>query len=344
MIVHFVYPSGRQRTGGVTVLYHFANGLARRGHEVHFLHGPKMLHRVDDLSELPPFPFEPAVEHHLVDSLDDPSVPEGDIVLLHEAPERLGLPAAVIQGFRMLPDSWERAAFRARAPKICVSSWLTDVGRLFGVPDEQLWYVPLGLDLDTFRPRRPAGDRPHDVALLWHPFPQKGYDDGLAALELLAARRPDLRPIVFGMEPTRQPLPTGFHFVEGATHEELAREVYSAVKVFLQPSIVEGFGYTAVEAMACGAALVTTDNGGSKDYAFHLATALVTDVGAVEAMADAVEWLLDDEPLRAKLATAGVEHVQRFDWERSADILEGRLESYLADPDRYRAEPGESAL
>ena len=107
----------------------------------------------------------------------------------------------------------------------------------------------------------------------------------------------------------------------GPDHPTLAAEVYGRAKVFVQPSLVEGFGYTPVEAMACGAALVTTDNGGSADYGYHERTALVVPPGDPDALAAAVSRLLDDDELRISLAEAGRAHVARFRWERTGAIL-----------------------
>lgn len=136
-VVSFVYPSSTQRTGGVVVLYELANELSRRGYDAHFIHGPASPDRVDTLDDLPAFTFEPAVTHHLVDDLTDPSLPQGDLVFHPDPPPRLGLPINLIQGYRMLSPAWEEAAFRVRAPKMCVASWLVGVGLGLGVPKEQ---------------------------------------------------------------------------------------------------------------------------------------------------------------------------------------------------------------
>ena len=278
MILSFVYPSSSERTGGVIVLYEFANALARRGHDVRFVHGPRTAYRVSDLRDVP-FAFDERITHHLVDTLDDPEVGPGDIVLSAVAPTRLGLPCTFVQGYQMLSPEAERATYLVPAPKICIASWLVDVGRELGVPDEQLWYVPLGLRHDVFVARTPQEERTVDVAMLFHPHRSKGWVTGLEALRRLHDDRPDLRSIVFGMRRPPDQLPAGTTFVDSPTHQQLVDDVYNAAKVFVQASEFEGFGYTPVEAMACGAALVTTDNGGSRDYGLDEVTALVAPTG-----------------------------------------------------------------
>jgi glycosyltransferase involved in cell wall biosynthesis len=69
--------------------------------------------------------------------------------------------------------------------------------------------------------------------------------------------------------------------------------------------------------MACGCALVTTDNGGSAEYAHDGETALVCD-GEAGAMAEALLRLTRDDALRTKLALNGAGYVERFQWTASA--------------------------
>jgi glycosyltransferase involved in cell wall biosynthesis len=218
---------------------------------------------------------------------------------------------------------------------VCIASWLTDVGETLGVPREQLWHVPMGIDHEIFALRTPLDQRPYDVAMLYHNHREKGWDVGLATLREVARRRPDVRGAVFGLITPPEELPAGFDFVFGLDHQGLADQIYNQARVFVQPSYHEGFGFTAVEAMACGAALVTTDNGGSDDYALP-DTALLVPPGDVEGLVRSVETLLDDDDQRVRIATAGERHVRTFNWEHTAEVLEGHLEAYLADPARFQ--------
>jgi len=343
VILNFAYPSSSDRTGGVMVLYELANACARRGHEVHFVHGPMTPYRIRSLDELPPFRFDRGVGHHLVDRLDDPSLPAGDVVFRGAAPERLGLPVEVVQGFRMLREDVERAVFRAPAPKACVARWLVDVGVEYGSPREQLWYVPLGIDHGTFAIQTPQDRRRYDVAMLSHPHREKGFAVGLRALADLKRRLPEVRALIFGIDPPSLPLADWVQFRHAPDHPTLASKIYNHSRVFLQPSHHEGFGYTAVEAMACGCALVTTDNGGSRDYAVAGETALVVPPGDSAGLAGAAERLLRDDGERDRLAAAGSELVRRrFDWDNTAAVLERRLEAYVADPARYQRAPADA--
>ena len=124
-------------------------------------------------------------------------------------------------------------------------------------------------------------------------------------------------------------------------HETLAHEIYGRCQVFLQSSRREGFGFTAIEAMACGAALVTTDNGGSRDYAIDGETALVAPPHDVDAMASLVVSLLRDDVRRSEVAQAGERHVRKFDWDIGAAAIEDVLVRYIADPAAFQRPPSD---
>ncbi len=109
--------------------------------------------------------------------------------------------------------------------------------------------------------------------------------------------------------------------------QALGRE-YATARVFAVGSWFEGFCQPGLEALACGTPLVTTDNGGCREYAVDGETALVVPPRDAPQMAAAVRRLLDDTPLAARLSANGLEVVQRdFDWERRTDefaeVLDG---------------------
>lgn len=340
MIVNFVWPSSAQYTGGVVVLYRFANGLAQRGVDVRFIHGPKTPWRVDRVEDIAWFDFDERIRHHIVDDVDDPSIEPGDVVMSPVAPARFGLPVAIIQGHQMLGEAWERKSFRTPGLKVVVASWLTEVGGRYGVPEDRFAVVPVGIDHDLFRVERGPSDRPIDVAMLYNRHPSKGWETGIDALERVRAVRTDLSVTAFSIVEPSHELPHWVDLSIDPPRETLALDVLNRSKVFLQPSIHEGLGLTAIEAQACGCALVTTDNGGSRDYAEDGVTALVGPAGDAGALAEAVLRLLGDDEERTAIASAGTRGAARYDWDRAADVLHRHLIDYVADPDRHLAAIG----
>lgn len=124
---------------------------------------------------------------------------------------------------------------------------------------------------------------------------------------------------------------------------DLGRE-YDAAEVFVVGSWYEGFCQPGLEAMACGVPLVTTDNGGCREYAIDGVTALVVPPKDPVAMAGAIRRLLNDDVLAKELVINGLDLVERdFDWERRTDelaeILDGVVAGTISAPPPPRPEP-----
>jgi glycosyltransferase involved in cell wall biosynthesis/GT2 family glycosyltransferase len=114
--------------------------------------------------------------------------------------------------------------------------------------------------------------------------------------------------------------------------EQMAYE-YCRARVFVVGSYFEGFGQPGFEALACGVPLVTTDNGGCREYAVHEETALIVPPKDVDALAAAIRRLLEDPQLAARLRRNGLKLVkEKFgSWADSArrfeEIVSGPLDA-----------------
>jgi glycosyltransferase involved in cell wall biosynthesis len=104
------------------------------------------------------------------------------------------------------------------------------------------------------------------------------------------------------------------------SNQEMA-EGLARAQVFFFPSQYEGFGIVLSEAMACSCAVVTTPTGFGADL-HHRQEALLCDFNDVDAMAQAVLQLLQDEELRLKIARGGWERVRSLNWEANIKKLE----------------------
>jgi mannosyltransferase len=79
---------------------------------------------------------------------------------------------------------------------------------------------------------------------------------------------------------------------------------YGALDLFVAPQRWEGFGLTPVEAMACGVPVIATRVGAFDEIVKDSETGLLTDAGDVTALAAAINRLLGDAALRARMSTA----------------------------------------
>jgi glycosyltransferase involved in cell wall biosynthesis len=182
--------------------------------------------------------------------------------------------------------------------------------------------VPNGLDFENLE-LKVTYDHPSRAGI---GFPNrsekhKGTHDAITALKLIRSRTGYPGPYwCFGGERPAE-LPDWVEHHPRPTDAELAT-LYNQSAIFLVPSHYEGWGLPGSEAMACGAALVSTDNGGVRAYAEHGKTALLTPIADPEALAAAACSLIEHEARRMELARNGCEFVRSFTWERSSLDLE----------------------
>jgi len=115
----------------------------------------------------------------------------------------------------------------------------------------------------------------------------------------------------------------GIEFVGRVPDEELVR-LYRGAAAYLDTSLFEGFGYQALEALACGAPYVGSNATSLPEVVGD--AGLLVDPTDVDRLADALGRVLDDAKLAEDLRRRGPERAARFTWERTADALLALLE------------------
>jgi len=100
-------------------------------------------------------------------------------------------------------------------------------------------------------------------------------------------------------------------------------DYYRAAAISVVPSLEEGFGIPAAEAMGCEVPVVASDAGGLPEVVEHGVTGLVVPRGDTAALAEAIGSLLADPARRRRMGVAGRERALRlFDWDRTAEQFE----------------------
>ena len=104
--------------------------------------------------------------------------------------------------------------------------------------------------------------------------------------------------------------------VTGYLDDDELRALYSSCRVFIYPSVYEGFGLPPLEAMACGAPVIA---GRMPSLQETLASAarLIEPLDA-DALAKSIIELLEDEKDAQKLSAAGLVRAEKFSWEQTA--------------------------
>jgi glycosyltransferase involved in cell wall biosynthesis len=199
----------------------------------------------------------------------------------------------------------------------CVSRAVADeTMRGFGVNPAKIHIVPNGVD-EFFSPDPSAGEGDY-ILFAGTLEPRKGVQDLIDAWWGLPAPRPRL--VLCGdagwkMRIVRKP---GLEITGYVTRERL-RELYRGAIAFVYPSHYEGFGIPPLEAMACGAPVITTRTGAVGEFAEHVA--MFVEPGEVIVLRAVLATVLRDAPLRRELRKRGPEQARLWTWDRGARVM-----------------------
>ena len=200
-----------------------------------------------------------------------------------------------------------------------------DVIKDFALKPETIRRIHLGIDHETYQPNDKITRLPNRLMVTASAdVPLKGLIYLIRAYHQLLTNYPDLELVVIGSlreGPTMEELDKRgirerVRFTSGLEAQEIA-DLYAQATIAVSPSVYEGFGFPAGEALACGLPLVAT-NGGSLPE-------VVGDAGLVvphsnpSALAEAIDGLLSDPQKRAALAAKARPHIlQHFTWQHCA--------------------------
>ncbi|MBL7956043.1 MAG: N-acetyl-alpha-D-glucosaminyl L-malate synthase BshA [Flavobacteriales bacterium] len=165
--------------------------------------------------------------------------------------------------------------------------------------------------------------------------PVKRVQDVVGMFKLLNQRIP-ARLLLIGDGPERQRIETicrqssgcdAIQFLGKMTRPE---EVMASCDLFALTSDSESFGLAALEAMACGVPVVSTDTGGLPEVNIHGVSGLLSGVGDVEAMAANALSILSDEVAHQRYREGALEQARRFDLQIVLPRYERLYESVVA--------------
>jgi glycosyltransferase involved in cell wall biosynthesis len=311
--------------GGARILFEHANRLHDRGHDVLVL------------AHFPPpdwFPLRAPYRHVPVGIDITAALPPCDVVVCgywdQVAAARAAAVAPVVhfeQGdfhlFEALDPGVEavvRANMDAADATTTVSGQVgTVLTARYGVAEPGVVHNAIDPAVFSAHGPRRAG-APYVLCVGWDGNEFKGMAEVRELHRRLVATRPDLELVWVTPRPPREPMG---EVVVSPSQPELAA-LYRGAAVYLCASRYESFPLPPLEAMACGAPVVTTDNVGVLEYARDGDNALVVGIGDVDAMAAAVGRVLDEPELAAGMVAGGLRTAGSFAWERIVTGLEAR--------------------
>ncbi|MCP4749324.1 MAG: glycosyltransferase family 4 protein [Proteobacteria bacterium] len=201
-----------------------------------------------------------------------------------------------------------------------------DIAEAFDISKSKISLVYNGIDTEEFAPMPDVERLPGRImATASADVPLKGLDFLLQALASLIPRYPDLDLLVVG-----SPKPGGHTeglinslgiagkvtFVNNLTTEDI-RRLYAQASMAVVPSLYEGFGLPAGEAMSCSVPIVSTTGGALPEVVGDAGVLVPT--GDAIALADAIADLMDHPEKREKYGVAGRKRIlEKFSWEVAA--------------------------
>jgi len=210
-----------------------------------------------------------------------------------------------------------------------------DTGRFFKVTTDKLRVVYNGIDTEIYSINEEASqdrdglimvantdDRKKGVLYLLQAL-QMLREDGIKLTIVDDAERhssyiEDVGPLPsYGLKLVKKlDLDGMVHFTGRLTHKELAQH-YSAAQIAVVPSLYEGFGIPAAEAMACGTPVISTTGGALPEVVGD--AGILVPPRSADALAAAIKQLLNDKQTQRQMSEAGRKRVrEQFNWEQAA--------------------------
>ena len=216
--------------------------------------------------------------------------------------------------FRVL----ERRALRGKYDAvISVDSWAEHIAR--NMSENKVYRIPNGIDIKKFKP---GNERDDFVLAVGRLIKHKGF-------EYLADAVPgNIQVKIIGSGP-RTIQGKNVQLLRSLEQDKLI-SYYQRCKIFVLPSLWEGFPFTLLEAMSCGCACIATDVGGVRDLIDDRKNGLLTRPRDSEDLKNKIQFLLDNERERKRLGKAARKKVEKnFTWKKVARDTEKVYESVL---------------
>jgi glycosyltransferase involved in cell wall biosynthesis len=260
----------------------------------------------------------------------------GDVVTIYDLSlDRLSQPSRKLFGQRWSFLRTRRTALRASRVITISAHSAKDIVELYGVPRERIVIVSPAVGPEFYPVVDPAvqasikaryGIRREAFVLSGGGTePRKNIASLIEAFDHATRLREKLNLVVVGgMERgaeaireviRRARLDEAIIFPGHVPLEDL-RVLYSACSLFVLPSLYEGFGMPVLEAMACGAPVVSSNASSLPEVAGD--AALLVDPRNPEAWAQAMTRVFEDANLRDDLRRRGALRIKAFSWEQSA--------------------------
>lgn len=222
----------------------------------------------------------------------------------------------------------------------------TDLVEMLGVSRQKITVHMLGVDT-AFRPlaaediasARKKLDLPHDFILFVGTFePRKNIGGLIDAYQRLLVELPDAPPLVLAgrrgwladdLFARVEALDLNSHILwREDVPQNLLPALYNAASILAAPSYYEGFGLTALEAMACGTPTIVANRSSLPEVTGD--TGLLVNPDDIDDIADGLLRLLTDSDLASQSRSAGLRRAAKFTWHETATTVHRVYQQFSA--------------
>tara|TARA_X000000368_G_C22984790_1_gene691622 strand:- start:391 stop:1374 length:984 start_codon:yes stop_codon:yes gene_type:complete len=228
------------------------------------------------------------------------------------------------------------------APKlnkiICVSApSKEDIVKEFLVEDNKIEVILNGIDINRFVPSPSDSVKANRIITTASAdIPLKGLKYLIQALPEILKSFPKTTLTVIGKAPSNSEvsklisnlgLKEIISFKSGISENEIV-DLYHASEIAVIPSLYEGFGFGAGEAMACGVPLISTHSGGLKEVVGDCAIKILPS--SADEIEKAVINLFNNQEKRKELSAKGRQRMEtKFDWKIAASSYEASFQEVI---------------
>jgi len=345
MNVCFVLPQMlRKPIGGYKIVYEYANGLCQRGYNVSILFLnenalirfplPGFLRKIaiHYFTQIEPSWFVLDQRVKKLSSTDNVrnKLEKTDLAIATGADtiyRTLNLfPKAkifyFIQGHEtwLFPEEDLIKTYSLKTKNIVISNWLKKIVDNYSNEESVILNNPIKTEKYKVNIGLDLRDK-YSLGVLYHDSELKGFKDAFEAISKVKKKYPKIKVFMFGTSKPDFAIPKWVEFTLNASQSQTI-DIYNKVSIFVCATVKEGFGLTGLEAMACGAALVSTSYEGVKEYAVHGYNALLSPVRDADALSENIIRLLKDDELRETIAQNGINTAEGFSFKNAVDKLE----------------------
>ena len=315
--------------GGSKIIFEHCNHLARQNHQITIVcRLPKPTWFIlDECINFIQVPFEQILGE---------SIPKCDVIVatywkeIYECMEQKIAPVVYFeQGDSHLfePDAYDAFTMEHIKKQINLAPYVYTVSsfaaqklkEVFGV---DATVIPNAVDKTIFFPRKKDDETNHDKTVITaigsENIPFKCIFNIVVAIQILKKTG---KNIEFNwISPDKPNRLTTVPVLVNPAQSKIG-DCLRRTDIYVCASLYESFCLPVLEAMTCGATVVTTDNGGVRDFVKEQINAITVKKNSIPDIIDAIEKLIDNPDLRKSLAEEAYKTANDFDWKITTEKL-----------------------